>query len=184
MLPSLKASKPAKAVQTLSLSLSEEDNSLVNSNKKHGFTLIELIVVIIIVGILAAVGITQYSLMVEKGRTASAKVRLGTMRQLAYQYWLENGDMTNIQNADVGVDATAAVCNSADYYFYEITGTPNLTQVTLLAGRCNSQTGGGGKTPDASRYYTIYTTFYPGTGVGTFHCQYWDNNAACFGMPS
>ncbi|MHB8158241.1 MAG: prepilin-type N-terminal cleavage/methylation domain-containing protein [Desulfocucumaceae bacterium] len=48
----------------------------------RSFTLIELIVVIIIVGILAAVGISQYSLTVEKARTAEAKVRIGAMRQL------------------------------------------------------------------------------------------------------
>ncbi|MBU0547795.1 MAG: prepilin-type N-terminal cleavage/methylation domain-containing protein, partial [Candidatus Omnitrophica bacterium] len=35
---------------------------------RKGFTLIELIVVIIIVGILASVGMTQYTKVVEKGR--------------------------------------------------------------------------------------------------------------------
>jgi prepilin-type N-terminal cleavage/methylation domain-containing protein len=34
----------------------------------RSFTLVELIIVVIIVGILAALGLTQYSLVVEKSR--------------------------------------------------------------------------------------------------------------------
>lgn len=46
---------------------------------KKGFTLLELIVVIIIIGILATLGFTQYTKVVEKGRTAEAKSVLGRM---------------------------------------------------------------------------------------------------------
>ena len=52
---------------------------------KKAFTLIEIIIVIIIVGILAALGISQYSIIVERGRITEAKTRLGTMRQLAQE---------------------------------------------------------------------------------------------------
>ena len=73
---------------------------------KRGFTLIEIIIVIIIVGILAAAGITQYSLMVEKSRLAEAKIRIGAMRQLAHEYYMNNGTVMGIAYSDVGVDYT------------------------------------------------------------------------------
>ena len=138
------------------------------------FTLIELIVVIIIVGILAAVGISQYSLMVEKARTAEAKVRIGAMRQLAYEYYLNNGSLTGIQNSDVGVDYT---CTSTSFYKYYI-GYINPTTANMDSVRCTS----GGKTPNASREYIFYFTFSPDTGQGVQHCQYTDNASACFGF--
>jgi len=40
---------------------------------RKGFTLLELIVVIIILGILASLGFSQYIKMVEKGRSAEAR---------------------------------------------------------------------------------------------------------------
>jgi len=144
------------------------------SEKEHGFTLIELIIVIVIVGILAAVGISQYSLMVEKSRLAEAKVRIGTMRQLVYEYYTNNGTVTGIQNADVGVDNT---CASTNFYRYKV--EDDTIYVQLYANRCTS----GGKTPNASRAYAYYLTFYPGTGQNDWHCHYVDDASACFGMP-
>ncbi len=142
------------------------------SKKKHGFTLIELIVVIIIVGILAAVGMTQYTLIVEKARTAEAKVRIGAMRQLAYQYYLENGSLYFMQNSHLGVDNT---CTSSDFFKYE---RCFFGYVELVAWRCTS----GGKTPNASRGYRFYLTYYPDTGKSVWHCYYNDNALPCFGL--
>jgi len=138
------------------------------------FTLIELIVVIIIVGILAAVGISQYSLIVEKARTAEAKVRLGNMRDLVYQYWLEKGDISTITNADVGVDGS---CHSTDFYAYAVWG-PNANTAALAAIRCTS----GGKTPNASRQYVFSMIDYANTGQASWRCYYTDDNSSCFGL--
>ncbi len=144
---------------------------------KHGFTLIELIVVIIIVGILAALGLTQYSTIIEKSRTAEAKIRIGAMRQLAHEYYLNNGTMTGITNADVGVDNTS--CSSTSFYSYFIGATS--TYVTLYARRCLN----GGKTPNASFawWYDYYLRYYPATGQCTWYCWLLYTGGACFGLP-
>ncbi|TAM38164.1 prepilin-type N-terminal cleavage/methylation domain-containing protein [bacterium] len=143
---------------------------------RQGFTLIELIVVIIIVGILAAVGMTQYSSIVEKARTVEAKVRIGAMRQLTYQYYLENGTLAGLQNSNVGVDDN---CYSTDFYSYGLGATDGSTWVDLYAHRCSS----GGKTPNVSTRYYYYLRFYANTGAGTWACHYDDSSSGCFGAP-
>ena len=116
---------------------------------KRGFTLIEIIIVIIIVGILAAVGITQYSTIVERGRFAEARVRIGVMSKLAYQYYLNNGTYTGITNAEVGVDNA---CHSTDYYRYNCENWVSASVVYLGAYRCTS----GGKSPQGPDYGILW----------------------------
>jgi len=148
------------------------------SEKEHGFTLIELIVVIIIVGILAAVGISQYSATVEKSRLAEAKVRIGAMRQLVYEYYLNNGSVTAITNSDVGADGG---CHPTDYYSYSLPGWGSGAQFrSLLARRCAT----GGKTPNTTRTYDFVMVYYPGTGQSTWYCYYSDDSSPCFGYSS
>lgn len=148
----------------------------ITESHPKSFTLIELIIVIIIVGILAAVGISQYSLVVEKGRTTEAKERIGTMRQLAYQYYLEHGSLTGLTNADLGVDYT---CHSTDFYKYNASDLTS-TMVDLLASRCTS--GSGGKTPDSSWGYYYYLRYFPATGQSTWYCEKVADGSHCFGL--
>ena len=117
----------------------------------RSFTLIELIVVIIIVGILAAVGISQYSKTVEKSRGAEARMILGQIRKIAYEYYLQNGTITGITNADINVGTDPDQipgsennnCRSTHYFRYGISSYASNPTFVAYAGRCSS----GGKPP-------------------------------------
>ncbi len=112
-----------------------------------GFTLLELVVVIVILGVLATLGFTQYGRMVERARGVEARVILGDIRKLAAAYRLENGTVTGFAavNANIGTDADQipAVCRSSHYFAYSLLGAldPSLQ---VQASRCT----GGGKVPN------------------------------------
>jgi len=129
--------------------------------KEHGFTLIELIVVIIIVGILAAVGMTQYTKTVEKGRTAEAYSVLGLGMRLQFSYYLENG-VYGRHDSDldtIGLSSVPAcnggsgcyTCSNTSYYFNYYCRLPEDGGPRCVAYRCTS----GGKVPNASAGYAI-----------------------------
>ncbi len=117
---------------------------------KKGFTLLELIVVLVIIGILATLGLTQYARMVENMRGAEAREILGEMRKLAAAYRLANGtvngmpnDALNIGTAADQIPPSADACRSSHYFRYA-NANPNLDPlVPLYAYRCTS----GGKSP-------------------------------------
>ena len=60
---------------------------MVRKHSESGFTLIELVIVIVILGILAAVAIPKYEDMREQARVATLKGQLGAIRSaIAIQY--------------------------------------------------------------------------------------------------
>lgn len=105
---------------------------------RKGFTLLELIIVIIIVGVLATLGFTQYTKVVEKGRAAEARAILGSLRTAENSYFLENGVYT-ATIAELGIDAPAA-CATTHYFSYACA----VATGTCTATRCQA----GGKTPN------------------------------------
>jgi prepilin-type N-terminal cleavage/methylation domain-containing protein len=138
------------------------------------FTLVELIIVVIIVGILAAIGLSQYNVVVERSRTVEAKTRLAMMRSLTFTYYLDHNSLDAMSNDDVGAENA---CSSSSFFKYYIDPISS-TGTDLVAYRCTN----GGKPPDASRAYVMYLTTYPGTGLNQWHCYYVDNSSSCFGM--
>ncbi len=123
------------------------------------FTLLELVVVIVILGVLATLGFTQYGRMVEKSRGAEAKIILGDLRRLAFAYWLANGTMTGMTDADLNTGTRddqlpeANYCRSSHYFAYFIVIPYTAGPVVVLgAYRCTS----GGKSPQAAVPVWLY----------------------------
>ena len=141
---------------------------------KKGFTLLELIVVIIIIGILSTLGFSQYTRMVERSRGAEAISVMGSIRTSAAALWIEfNNGLTmpvgTLTPAGVGIGTAvgliASACNvaaSPSFYFsYGIVQT-GQTGFVATATRC---VGANGKQPGApvAVTLTLATDFIAGT---------------------
>lgn len=110
---------------------------------RKGFTLVELIIVIIIVGILASVGISQYTKVIEKGRAAEARMVLGQLRGAEVAEMNENGSYVAVGSLSVGAPAA---CTGTHYFSYAC----NTGNGTCTATRCTA----GGKGPQSTIAYT------------------------------
>jgi prepilin-type N-terminal cleavage/methylation domain-containing protein len=57
----------------------------------NGFTLIELMVVVIIIGVLAAVAVPMYTRTIKNSRTTEATARLSAIMKASKLYYLQHG---------------------------------------------------------------------------------------------
>ena len=147
--------------------------------KTRGFTLIEIVIVIIIIGVLASLGFVQYQRMIERSRGSEARSVMGGLRTNAAAYWIARSDITgntvtvntfvptNLgMGSEVGQIPTAcrATGSSPSYYFaYTITQRATNDGFTATATRCTAN--GKGPTGPLAETLTLTTNFADGTDV-------------------
>ncbi len=98
---------------------------------KQAFTLIELLVVVLIIGILSAIALPQYTKAVEKARASEAVMNMSNLQKGVDMYLLENGYPSSTKNflknnpdATLDIDITQGLtCNdtacSNRYFQYD-----------------------------------------------------------------
>jgi prepilin-type N-terminal cleavage/methylation domain-containing protein len=155
----------------------ESGGMLISRSKNdmnRGFTLLEIIIVIVIIGVLAALGFMQYGRVIDRSRGAEARAICGDIRKFASAYRMQHGTVAAMAPADVNIGPnaddlpgpTAGDCRQTHYFWYDIAAAD--PQVTITATRCTA----GGKTPDGAAARTLVLTVDFSNGVDTISGEY------------
>ncbi|WP_424244983.1 prepilin-type N-terminal cleavage/methylation domain-containing protein [Elusimicrobium posterum] len=123
-----------------------------------GFTLVELLVVVIIIAILAVIAVPQYGKMVEKSRMADALVNVKAISDSANRYYMARGSYRNMvidpNSSSLNLDIKPT--DSPYYKFLATTPTDNNNQVIIYAVR-KYKTTDNPTSVTQGRYYVTYT---------------------------
>lgn len=107
---------------------------------RKGFTLVELMIVVIVVGVLAAVAIPMYQLAAERSKATEAKAGLGAVRSAMRIYFAEHRTYVHASFIDdaavtVGGILTLRSNDLEGRYFstscYTFDGAPDATSYTI-----------------------------------------------------
>ena len=127
---------------------------------QKGFTLIEIMVTVAIVGILMAVAIPAYSDYVIRGRLSEAFTALGGAQPAAEQFWSNN-------RTYAGFDAASTFPRNTSYFTYALGGA-GASSYTLTATGIGKMNG------------FIYTIDQSGTHATTGSPTGWGVSASCW----
>jgi type IV pilus assembly protein PilE len=109
------------------------------NKNKSGFTLLEIIIVIIIVGVLASLALPRFFRTVEYSRGTEALTNLSAIRQATERYYLQRSTYVGVAMGNLDIDDPS---NSPNSHFgsYGFSGL-GATTYTITATR-NTRDGG------------------------------------------
>lgn len=103
----------------------------------HGFTLLELMIVVALIGILAAVAMPSYTQYLQRGRIADAVAGLAPMQSKLDQFFLDNRTYVGACGA---AGTLAQLPSDTNHFTFSCTGLSGSSYTVTASGR-NAMTG-------------------------------------------
>lgn len=135
----------------------------------RGFTLVELMIVVVVMGILAAIALPMYNEHVLEAKLVEAHSNLADIRVRAEQFFSDNRTYVGFP-ANCGVPAT-----SAKYFTYTC-DNPAATATTYTASATARQTLGMTGAVFTINQANVRTSTY----TADFAAKGWTNSATCW----
>jgi type IV pilus assembly protein PilA len=107
--------------------------------KQQGFTLIELMIVIAIVGILAAIALPAYQDYTVRAKMSEALARMAEAKTTIAEYYAANGTMPTAAAAGINTDPNTDIVQSL---LYTVQSSLPLLEVTVQANIIPGSAGG------------------------------------------
>ena len=128
------------------------------SKLNRGFSLIEMIVVVVIIAVSVRIAVAYYSHVFEKARADEAKQRLWEIR-VAWSQYAMNNRLPTFSFPDLDLDPVRfpVACRSENYFSYSLNNT------NAIATRCTHS----GKRPQSARAYKVTLHLDNSTWGGT-----------------
>ena len=98
---------------------------------EKGFTLVELMIVIVIVGILSAVALPNFLNQTNKAKATEAKTQISSLLKQTAAESLETNINTAVASANVATTGPVAVASGAGEWTYTLAGTTTNGYITV-----------------------------------------------------
>lgn len=161
-------------------------------NKQKGFTIVELLIVIVVIGILAAITIVAYNGIQNRGKAAGAQAAANSLDKKAEIYFAENSQYPITASVITGTGTQNSVATTTSSTWYSAQGSAFTTTAataataggmhSLLAAPADSKTlyytNSASATGGCIWYYDYQVPTWKSVQVGSVTCPALPTTAA------